>query len=418
MPDSPSLKRISRSLANLVQIRSENYACVDKTTFIERLEASEAKAHVLLRPPCFGKTLFVSLLTAYYDKAFADDFEPLFEGTYIASHKTPLAGAFYVLQLSLSGIPVDDFRTGLANKIRLAILDFSLRHRLEAGLALAKSAQGDGIQRLAAFIQMFHRHREGPLFLLIDDGDCLTEAFLDSQTSAFRQVADAARELSTLYRFLTSLMNDGTVARLFISGAASLAPDALPAEFAIADNLSADPAFASVMGFTEIELRHRIPQIINPAQCGLTTDDIVQHLLRAYGGYRFSPQSREAVVHPAACLGYLSHCKRCGCPPEPTAPTIISDFPYLRRLLRHADPADANDVLQKAAAKTPIDFVAQPDAVTLRAPRLNREQLLNLLLHFGCLTHAPESRGELTVPNLAMARLFEDELANRRTRSP
>ena len=49
-------KRIPYAVANLEEIREENYFFVDKTRFLEELEIY--KIPVFLRPRCFGKTLY------------------------------------------------------------------------------------------------------------------------------------------------------------------------------------------------------------------------------------------------------------------------------------------------------------------------------------------------------------------------
>ena len=46
-------------------IRRANYVYVDKSQFIEKLDL-EGSSYFLIRPRRFGKSLFVSMLEAYY----------------------------------------------------------------------------------------------------------------------------------------------------------------------------------------------------------------------------------------------------------------------------------------------------------------------------------------------------------------
>ncbi|TAG87048.1 MAG: AAA family ATPase, partial [Bacteroidetes bacterium] len=56
----------------------DGYVYVDKTQYIEVMEELSTLYHFFLRPRRFGKSLFVSVLTHYYDVKEKDNFEKLF----------------------------------------------------------------------------------------------------------------------------------------------------------------------------------------------------------------------------------------------------------------------------------------------------------------------------------------------------
>ena len=56
-------------------------------------EAS-SKYLFLIRPRRFGKSMFVSMMEAYYDIAKADRFNTLFDGLWIQRNPTPLKNSF------------------------------------------------------------------------------------------------------------------------------------------------------------------------------------------------------------------------------------------------------------------------------------------------------------------------------------
>lgn len=103
MAEKKKLKKIPYGNAGFVSIRSDGYAYVDKTRFIEVLEQCGSRFQSIVRPRRFGKTLFTETLRAYYDKAEAPNFEKNFKDTYIGSHRTPLASQFYVLKFTFAG---------------------------------------------------------------------------------------------------------------------------------------------------------------------------------------------------------------------------------------------------------------------------------------------------------------------------
>ena len=56
----------------------------------------------LIRPRRFGKSVFVSMMRAYYDIAKADRFDTLFDGLWIKEHPTPLKNAFQIIYFDFS----------------------------------------------------------------------------------------------------------------------------------------------------------------------------------------------------------------------------------------------------------------------------------------------------------------------------
>jgi len=80
-------KQLPYGNPNFESIRTENYAYVDKTRFIELLENEANKAQFFIRPRKFGKSLFLSTLSNYYDIRKASQFEQLFGDLYIGKNK-------------------------------------------------------------------------------------------------------------------------------------------------------------------------------------------------------------------------------------------------------------------------------------------------------------------------------------------
>ena len=56
----------------------------------------------LIRPRRFGKSVFVSMMRAYYNIAKADRFDTLFDGLWIKEHPTPLKNAFQIIYFDFS----------------------------------------------------------------------------------------------------------------------------------------------------------------------------------------------------------------------------------------------------------------------------------------------------------------------------
>lgn len=72
------------------------------------IEKTGRKTIHFLRPGKFGKTLFISMLNAYYDVNAKEEFEILFKGTYIHTHPTEERNSYYMLGFDFSGLNTDD----------------------------------------------------------------------------------------------------------------------------------------------------------------------------------------------------------------------------------------------------------------------------------------------------------------------
>ena len=83
-------------VADYAQIRRANAWFLDRTAKIRDLEAT--RYAVFLRPRRFGKSLWTSILEAYYDVRYAGRFDEFFAGTDIGADPTDERGKYLVLK--------------------------------------------------------------------------------------------------------------------------------------------------------------------------------------------------------------------------------------------------------------------------------------------------------------------------------
>ncbi|MDR0683215.1 MAG: AAA family ATPase, partial [Dysgonamonadaceae bacterium] len=115
------IKRLPYGISNFESIRTENYAYVDKTRFIEQLEKETNPYQFFIRPRKFGKSLFFSMLANYYNINAADKFQSLFGDLYIGRYPTPKKNGYIVLKFNFSGISTaseEDFATSFSNIVQ------------------------------------------------------------------------------------------------------------------------------------------------------------------------------------------------------------------------------------------------------------------------------------------------------------
>ncbi|MDR2287269.1 MAG: AAA family ATPase, partial [Prevotellaceae bacterium] len=76
--DKRITKRLPYGNTNFEKLRTENFVYIDKTRYIELLETENNDKLFFTRPRKFGKSLFFSTLSYYYDINQANKFEQLF----------------------------------------------------------------------------------------------------------------------------------------------------------------------------------------------------------------------------------------------------------------------------------------------------------------------------------------------------
>ena len=94
-------KRIPYGMQNFEDVIKEDCYYVDKTPFIEDIEAAN-KYFFYIRPRRFGKSLTISMLENYYDIKKKDEFESLFGKLYIGEHPTPERNSYLILHFNFA----------------------------------------------------------------------------------------------------------------------------------------------------------------------------------------------------------------------------------------------------------------------------------------------------------------------------
>jgi hypothetical protein len=125
-----SKKQVIYGEANYKNLVMENGYYVDKTGFIRLLE--EYKNPVFLRPRRFGKSLWCTTLTYYYDINEKDNFEQLFGHTEIGKTPTPSHNSFMILSLDFSIIEpsgdIEDIRSRFNQQCNLCLQSVKRRY--------------------------------------------------------------------------------------------------------------------------------------------------------------------------------------------------------------------------------------------------------------------------------------------------
>ena len=199
-----AVKGIPYGVARFEEVRNENFYYVDKTTYLPLLEDT-GKYLFLIRPRRFGKSVFVSMMQAYYDIAKADKFDRLFGGLWIHGHPTPLKNSFQVVYFDfslISGRSEQELENDF-NRYCGQVLDVFAEvyaGYYDAGFEQAVKAASDTRGKLNLI--SLQAHKKGyPLYLIIDEYDNFTNVILsDGGKDLFRKLTPCQRFLSRLFQ--------------------------------------------------------------------------------------------------------------------------------------------------------------------------------------------------------------------------
>ena len=205
-----AVKGIPYGVARFEDVRNGNFYYVDKTMYLPLLEDT-SNYLFLIRPRRFGKSVFVSMMQAYYDIAKADKFDRLFNGLWIYEHPTPLKNAFQVIyfDFSLVGTGGEGLEANFDFYCGMMMDSFIDRYKDYYGEAFCNKvlATSNGANKMKLVNE--EAHKKGyPLYLIIDEYDNFTNVILsEGGKDVFRNLTHASgfyREYFKLFKAMFS----------------------------------------------------------------------------------------------------------------------------------------------------------------------------------------------------------------------
>ena len=256
--DPAPFPAIPYGLAYFKGIRREGCLYVDKTRFLRALE--QERFVFFIRPRRFGKTCWLSLLESYYSRTEADDFAAVFAGTDIGRAPTPNRSRYVVLRFNFSAFNdapetlEREFEEYCASHLRHALRrNRDLIDEETARVILGRRSINGQLDELFQYAS----DRSIPLYVLIDEYDNFANTILAHQgADAYHALTHGGGFYRNFFATLKAGTENGSVARLFVTGVSPIVMDDVTSGFNIGANLSLRPEFNELLGFTEAEVRH------------------------------------------------------------------------------------------------------------------------------------------------------------------
>ena len=395
------MKKIPYGLADYKRIKEKNFFFIDKTMFIEKLEDLNESYLIFLRPRRFGKSLFIAMLEAYYDKHYKNDFEMMFGDTYIGKNTTSLANKYLIMRFDFSGIDVNDVENDFTYYLKLTLKSFIKKYNLTLKL--------ENENPISIFKTIFDHliEKNLELMILIDEYDNFAnKLLLREKTEYLGLVSEKTASFKQFFTVLKTATsgNDSPLKRMFITGVTPMTMFDVTSGFNIGSNISMRPDLNDMVGFNESELE----EILSYYKI-----DVDKDILREwYNNYNFSEDSDLRVFNTDMILYFINKYQvTSSLPKEMIDINVRSDYSKLRNIIYTNKKLNGNfETLQTLIAG---DTVSVPNLVQ-DFSALNLEKTNNfksLMFYLGLITiESRELDLSLKIPNETVKRIDIDFL--------
>lgn len=387
-------KMIPYGITDFNRIQQENYYYVDKTMFIERIERQPPYLF-LIRPRRFGKSLTLSMLTTYYDILYADQFEELFGHLYIGQHPTRLHNKFLILRFNFSEVSSNinevqsSFRTHCCEKLMAFV--YKYRHLLgEDIFHRIKKVEDDPGALLSAINTYATNKGNLPIYLLIDEYDNFTNTILSSYgTEHYKKATHGAGYIRGFFNVIKAATtgSEAALQRLFITGVSPITMDDVTSGFNIGTNITTDPEFNSLVGFSRQEITDMLVYYRQEGSFTESIEEMLETMKPNYDNYCFAEEClQDCMFNSDMVLYFMNYYFNKGKKPrEIVDPNIRTDFNKLSYLVNLDQELGKNfSVIREIAEKGEIEATIASSFSVLDMTKV--ENFKSLLFYFGLLS--------------------------------
>ncbi len=383
------IKQVPYGVSDFVTVREQNLYYVDKTMYLSLLE-QQPRNLFYIRPRRFGKSLFISMMQAYYDKAMADRFDSLFGGLLIHDHPTPLRGRYQMLYLDFSqvGGDIDRLSERFDEYCKVMLDGFMRKYQNEYPEAVVKAFFE--IQTFSGKLALIRDNAGAlriPLYLIIDEYDNFTNIVLNEKGE---EVYHAITHASGFYRDVFKKFK-GMFERIFMTGVSPVTLDDLTSGFNIGWHLSMNPKFDKMLGFSTEDVRGMLLYYKESGMLPAESDveAMITEMKPWYDNYCFAKECLKQDGRVFNCdmvLYYLRQYMDSGHSPERMVdPNTKTDYNKLKKLLQlDRLDGDRRGIIRRIAEEGQI--ITEVEESFPAKDLTNPDIFPSLLFYYGMLT--------------------------------
>ena len=408
-----TVKELPYGVSDFTDLRRAGCYYADKTQYIPTMEKA-GRFLFLIRPRRFGKSVFLSMLAAYYDIARQDKFDELFDGLWIQQHPTEEKGAYQVMYLDFSQATV-----GLSGTLKerfdkycsIIYDSFARTYAPFYDANFVDKVEGLGINSSEKLVYICKEAKKfgHKLYLIIDEYDNFTNNVLNEEGE---QVYHALTHATGFYREVFKLYK-ANFQRILMMGVSPVTLDDLTSGFNIALNITTDPDFNMMLGFSETDVREMIAYYREAGLIKADTEEMIAEMKPWYDNYCFARASLKTdpkMFNSDMVIYYIrNHVAHGESPEQMLDANTRTDYKKLKRLVELDGMSERErGYIQQIAAEGSI--VADLH-YSFPAERIfDEENFISLLYYYGMLTIVGTNMDELVlgIPNNNVRKQYYD----------
>lgn len=400
------VKGIPYGISDFNRMRNDNFYFVDKTMYLPLIEKMPSYLF-LIRPRRFGKSVFLSMMRTYYDILQKDNFERYFGDLWIGSHPTDQRNRYQVIYFDFSKAgcsqPGADLMTSFNNYCCLIINQFAHEYAAYYDSDFKETIENisDAKSKLA-YIEIKSHEKGYPLYLIIDEYDNFTNVILSEHgQKMFHDLTHASGFYREYFKQFKGMFD-----HIFMMGVSPVTLDDLSSGYNIDWNISTDPRFNAMMGFSETEVREMLHYYQQNEILSGNIEKMIAEMKPWYDNYCFARMSLkdDRIFNCDMTLYYLrNQVDFHRAPEEMVDKNIRTDYSKLKMLAR----IDNNSSLEGNRMSTIEEISAKGEILvnlhtSFPAERIaDLDNFRSLLYYYGLLTMCG-TRGDLIrmcIPN-------------------
>ena len=275
------MKRIATDIFTFENLRKNDCLYVDKTKFVWNIAQSDG-SFFLSRPRRFGKSLLLSTF-----KAFFQGKKELFRGLEIERLAPEVWETYPIIHLDLASGSSYEGKDEIADKLKDQI-------RYSAQSLGVEIIEASPVRMLSSLINNTFNKYQKQLVILVDEYD---KPILDSMNKPY--VNEVLEMMADFYQELKSANEKERF--VFITGVTKFAHVSLFSGSNNPTDLTRNEAFATMLGYTEDELRSNFSEYIDnlAMKMEVSRDELLANMKLYYNGVRFVSRC-ESVYNPVS----------------------------------------------------------------------------------------------------------------------
>ncbi len=420
--NSDEIKRIPYGLSDYSRIFTQNYYYVDKTSYLPTLENAGSYLF-FIRPRRFGKSLFISMMEAYYDVYYKDRFDEFFQGTFIHENPTRERNSYLVLTFDFSQVEPGQSKVekSFLRHVHGQVDSFLKRYREQLGPEgenlIDTIKKIDSAADILSALSRLCRDSHVNTYILIDEYDNFANTILSSTgTSAYHDLTHGEGFFRAFFNVLkggTSRM-EAPFTRLFLTGVSPITMDDVTSGYNIGLNISLDSDFNRMLGITEDDIIQLVEYYRSLGIVKEPTSLLLDLMTRWYGNYLFSSKDNKRMYNTDMVLYFFKHYLRKNeFPEELVDENVKIDYGKLRHLVivdKSGTPATNGNFAK-------LKEIIEEGSTTTNLVRSFPLKMLgdgknfkSLLFYLGLLTIKAPYRNllRLEIPNESVKHLYYD----------